>query len=119
MPTLTPLSEISAWEASLSVPRLLALFVVAAGAGTVLGAAVELLTNRISGKYSEARTRLQCARSALVQLSINGALLLVALRASRVLTPWMQITMSGFLFSVLLFVGQGSLGDNARCMLTK
>jgi len=110
--------EVSAWEASLPTTQLMGLLVLAATAGTALGVTVELFTRRIVGKYTEERTRLQCAGSAALQLTLNGLLLLVALKCSKYFTPWMQVTLSGFMFSVLLFVAQRSLGDNARCAMS-
>lgn len=110
--------DVSTWEAALPTTQLLSLLVLAAATGTTVGAALELLTRKVTGKTSEERTRMQCAAAAALQLGLNGLLLLCALKSSKLFTPWMQVTLSGFMFSVLLFVAQGSLGDNARCALS-
>ena len=48
----------------------------------------------------------------LVQASLNIAILISLTRLSKSFVPWLQLTVSGALFAVLLFTSQRNLVDN-------
>lgn len=106
------------WEATGAPFLPFAMYLTLAGAlGLLVGAIIDNGVSKIQG--SETTGRLRCGGFFLLQILINVVLLYVIINyvRRRGFVPWMLITLSGFLFGLLLFTVQNTLNANALCVV--
>ena len=82
--------------------------------GLSLGGIVDAATRKLQkdGEYSQ-RKYGKALGYFVLQSSINILLLIFLTKSTIYFLPWFQLSVSGALFAVLLFVGQRNLTDNA------
>lgn len=91
-----------------------AINLAAVSGGLVLGASVDTCFRKLQkdGAWQERRAGKAAAFFAL-QATANILFFLILVRSLSFFLPWLQLSMSGALFSVLFFAGQRNLIDNA------
>jgi hypothetical protein len=106
---------VAPWEAKGSeLWRFFAYLAVASVLGLLVGAIIDNSINKMQGTATVERWH--CGGYFALQLSINIVLLyIINSLVPRGFIPWMLITLSGFLFALLLFTVQQTLSSNALC----
>jgi hypothetical protein len=95
-------------------PLFFAISLAAVTGGLCLGGIVDGSFRRLqSDRDWRDRTLFRAWTFFLLQSSANILLLLMLTRFNANFLPWLQLSMSGALFSVLLFTSQRNLVDNA------
>lgn len=108
---------VAPWEAKgAPFAKFLAYLTVASVLGLLVGAIVDNSINKLQA--TNTIERWHCGGFFALQLVIN-IVLLYAINAlvPRGFIPWMLITLSGFLFALLLFTVQQTLSQNALCFV--
>ena len=97
-----------------------AVFVGAAVVALVLGAGLDTLIVKAqdSSKDGDLPTRKNCGTWFLAHVMLLAAIMWTAHSTMPRFLPWLQISLSGFMFNVLLFVSQKRLESNARCVVS-
>ena len=108
---------VAPWEAKGSPFSKFVLYLsVASVLGLLVGAIVDNSINKVQGTHTA--DRWQCGGFFAVQLLINIVLLyIINALVPKGFIPWMLITLSGFLFALLLFTVQQTLSQNALCFV--
>ena len=82
--------------------------------GLLLGGFIDASVRKLQKDEEwENRKFIKAAAYFLLQSSINIAVLLILAKTFSNFVSWLQLSVSGALFSVLLFAGQRNLFDNA------
>lgn len=82
--------------------------------GLILGGVLDASVRKLQkdGEWKE-RKYAKAFSFFLLQSSINILVLLTFTKSTKYFVPWLQLSVSGALFSVLLFASQRNLADNA------
>jgi hypothetical protein len=82
--------------------------------GLILGGVIDATVRKIQGeKEWKERKYLNALSFFLLQASINIIILILLTKTTVYFLPWFQLSVSGALFAVLLFIAQRNLVDNS------
>ena len=85
--------------------------------GAILNTVFEKLQGRDVDAEVTSKPRGSCILFFFLQLLANVVLFFLLNRYIKKFVPWLQMTLSGFLFNVLFFLSQYSLQANALCSI--
>ena len=82
--------------------------------GLLVGGAIDAAVRKVQQDDEDWRQRtwMRAAVFFAMQVKINIALLLVLTKSTNLFVPWLQLSVAGALFAVLLFAGQRNMTSN-------